>query len=114
MVRFVTITRWTPETARALRERWMTVVNGTAPKAVLNAFTKYKVIAQEISLANNLAFMLMEVPEKDLVASSIVTAYLQDVCTMESYTVMSFEDYMKVSEALPLEKIPKPKPWTKE
>ena len=113
MVRFVSITRWTPETARALRERWMTVVNGTAPKAVLDAFAKYKVIAQEISLGNNLAVMVMEIPEKDLVASTIVTAYLQDVCTMEGYAVMSFEDYMKVVEALPLAKIPKPAPWTK-
>lgn len=42
MVMFVNITRWRPETARALPERWMTVINGTAPKPVLDAFAKMK------------------------------------------------------------------------
>jgi len=113
MVRFISITRWTPETARALAERWMTVVNGTAPEAVLNAFAKIKVIANEISLPNRLVVMIFEVDEKDLVDTVPLSMYMQDVCTQEEYPVMSMEDYMKASEALPMEKIPKPERWTK-
>jgi len=111
MVRFVSITRWTPETARALAERWMTVVNGKAPKAVLNAFAKIKVITQEISLANRFAVMVFEVEEKDLVDTTPLSMYMQDVCTQEEYPVMSMEDYLKAQELLPMEKIPKPEPW---
>ena len=113
MVRFISITRWTPETARALAERWMTVVNGTAPEAVLNAFAKIKVIANEISLPNRLVVMISEVDEKDLADTIPLSMYMQDVCTQEEYPVMSMEDYMKASEALPMEKIPKPERWTK-
>ena len=113
MVRFVEITRWTPETARALAERWMTVVNGTAPKAVLDAFAKIKIITQEISLPNRLAVMVSETEEKDLVETTPLSMYMQDVCTQEEYPVMSMEDYLKASEVLPMEKIPKPERWTK-
>ena len=113
MIRFVSIIRWTPETARALAERWMTVVNGKAPKAVLNAFAKIKVITQEISLANRFAVMVFEVEEKDLVDTTPLSMYMQDVCTEEEYPVMSMEDYLKASEVLPMEKIPKPERWTK-
>ena len=110
---FVTITRWTPQTTRALTERWMTVVNGTAPKAVLDAFAKIKVITQVTSLVNNLSVMVYEIEEKDIVEANNVAAYLADVCTMETYPVITEEDWLKVNEAVPLEKIPKPEHWTK-
>jgi len=113
MIRFVSITRWTPQTARALAERWMTVVNGTAPKAVLDAFAKIKIIAQEISLSNRFAIMVSEIEEKDLLETVPLSMYMQDVCTQEEYTVMTMEEYFKVQELLPMEKIPKPEPWTK-
>jgi len=113
MIRFFSITRWTPETARALQERWMTVVNGTAPKAVLDAFAKIKFVTQQISLANRFAIMVAEIEEKDLLATIPLSLYMQDVCTEEEYTVMSMEEYLKASEALPMEKIPKPERWTK-
>ena len=113
MVMFVTITRWTPETARALAERWMTVINGTAPKPVLDAFAKIKIITQVISLPNRFAVMVSETEEKDLVETTPLSIYMQDVCTQEQCTVMSMEDYLKASEALPMEKIPKPESWTK-
>jgi len=111
MLRFVTITRWTPETARALVERWKTVINGTAPKPVLDAFSKIKVITQEISLSNRLAVMVFEMEEKDLVEATPLSMYMQDVCTQEEYLVMNMEEYLRASEALPMEKIPKPEPW---
>jgi len=113
MVRFVSIVRWTPQTARALRERWDTIIKGTAPKAVLDAFAKFKIITQEISLANRFAVMVSEVEEKDLVDTTPLSMYMQDVCTEEEYPVMSMEDYLKASEVLPMEKIPKPERWTK-
>jgi len=113
LVRFVSITRWTPETARAVAERWMTVVNGTAPKPVLDAFAKIKIITQEISLSNRFELMVVEIEEKDMVKVLPLSMYFQDVCTGEEYPVMSMEDYLKASEALPMEKIPKPERWTK-
>jgi len=107
---FVTITRWTPETSRALQERWLTVVNGTAPKAVLDAFAKVKVITQVTSLVNNCSVMVYELKDKDVVEANNVPHYLGDVCTMETFPVITIEDWVKVTEAVPLAKIPKPKP----
>ena len=113
MVRCVTITRWTPQTARAIRERWDTVIKGTAPKAVLDAFAKIKWITQEISLPNRIAVAVWEAEEKDLIETTPLTLYMQDVCTQEEYMVMSMEDYLTAQEKLPPEKIPKPECWTK-
>jgi hypothetical protein len=110
---FVTITRWTPETARALQERWMRVVNGTAPKPVLDAFAKEKIITQVVSLTNRFALMVAEMEEKDYGETLPLSMWLQDVCIQESYAVVSMEDYFKALETLPLEKVPKPEPWTK-
>jgi hypothetical protein len=109
MVMFVTITRWTPETARALQERWMKVINGTAPKPVLDAFAKQKIITQVISLMNRFALTVSE--EEDYREGLPLGMYFQDVCTQEYYPVVSMEDYLKALEALPLEKVPKPEPW---
>jgi uncharacterized protein YlxP (DUF503 family) len=111
MVMFVTITRWTPETARAMQKRWMKVVNGTAPKPVLDAFAKEKIITQVISLTNRFTLMVSETEEKDLSETLPLSMYFQDVCTQESYVVSSMEDYFKALETLPVEKIPKPEPW---
>jgi hypothetical protein len=111
MVRIVTITRWTPETARAIRERWNTIVKGTAPKVVLDAFAKIKIITNELSLPNRLGVMVYEIAEKDIVEVTPVSLYMQDVCTQEEYVVVSMEDYLAVQEKLPTEKIPKPEQW---
>jgi hypothetical protein len=113
MVRFATIVRWTPETARAVRERYDSIIKGKAPKAVLDAFTKIKWITQEISLPNHLAIMVFEVEEKDFLAVQPLSLYMGEVCTEEEYQVMTFEDYLAASEKLPAEKIPKPEPWWK-
>jgi len=113
MVMFVTITRWTPKTVRALTERWMTVINGTAPKPVLNAFAKMRIITQVISLPNRFAIMVSEIAEKDLAETTPLSMYMQDVCTQEQCTVMTMEDWLKASEALPMEQVPKPERWTK-
>ena len=111
MVMFVTITRWTPETARALQERYMTVVKGTAPKAVLDAFAKFKIITEVTSLPSNIAVMVYELADKDFVEANNAAIYLQDVCTQETFPVITIEDWVQVTEAVPLAKIPKPEPW---
>ena len=112
-MRVVTITRWTPQTARALRERWDTIIKGTAPKTVLDAFAKFKIITQVISLPNRFAVMVSEIAEKDYVETIPLSMYMQDVCTQESHVVISMEDYLVAQEKLPPEKIPKPESWTK-
>jgi len=113
MVRFAAIVRWKPETARAVRERYDTIVKGTAPKAVLDAFFKIKWITQEISLPNHLAIMVFEVEEKDLLEVALLPMYMGEVCTEDEYQVLSFEDYLAASEKLPLAEIPKPESPTK-
>ena len=110
MARYVSISRWTPQTARALDERWNTVTTGKAPKVVQDAFAKFKIISFEIASGNDFSVMVFEVDEA---SADIVRRYLVDVCTMETYPVTSFEDWMKVMEALPMEEVPKPEPWTK-
>jgi len=105
---FVTITRWTPQIVRALQQRWMTVINGTAPKAVLDAFAKINVITQVVSTVNNCTVMVYEIKDKDMVEANNVAHYLADVCTMETFPVITMEDWVKVTEAVPLAKIPKP------
>jgi len=62
-------------------------------------------------LPNRFAVMVSEVEEKDLVETTPLSMYMQDVCTQEEYPVMSMEDYLKASEVLPMEKIPKPESW---
>ena len=109
MVRLVTITRWTPETVRALEERWNTVTTGKAPKVVLDAFAKFKVITFEMSTANNFAVMVFEVD--DVYNADIISRYLANVCTQETYPVVSFDDYLKEMQALPLAKLPKTELW---
>ena len=113
MVMGLSIIRWTPETARALQERWMTIINGTAPKAVLDAFAKFKIITQVISPSNRFTVMVSEIEEKDMAKTLPLSVYFQDVCTQEGYLVFSMEDWLKALEALPMEKVPKPEPWTK-
>jgi len=113
MTRFVNITRWDPQTARALRERWNAVINGTAPQAVLDAFAKIKWITQDISLPNRLSVMVYEVEEKDLLATVPLSLYMQDVCMQEEYLSATMEDFLAASEKLPPETIPKPESWTK-
>ena len=113
VVMFVNITRWTPETARALTDRWMTVVNGTAPKPVLNAFAKMRIISQVISLPNRFAIMISEIAEKDLPETTPLSMYMQDVCTQKQCTVMTMEDWLTASETFSMETVPKPERWTK-
>lgn len=111
MPMFVTITRWKPETFRALVERWRTMIEGTAPKEVLEAFGKYKNFKSFVSVENRLIIDTFEVD--DLKTSNIASYYLSDVCEMEIYPVIPLEEAWSVIESIPLEKIPKPEPWWK-
>ena len=108
MPRFMTVTTWTPEQARALNLRYNELLSGTAPKAVIDGFAKFKLLATEISLANRISFMLYEFDDEDSVAASAVSMYFQEVCTQNSHPVLTLEDYVKVRELLPPEKMAKP------
>jgi len=104
---FVTISRYTPEQAEALDERWDTVLNGTAPKAVLDALGKIKIINHVTSPQNGFAVMISEVTDQTWLDGTLVCRYMSDVCTMESYPVCSMEQWLEVKKRLPGEKIPK-------
>jgi hypothetical protein len=108
MPRFMTVTTWTPEQARALNMRYHELINGKSPKEVLNGFAKIKLITTEVSLPNRTSFMLYEYNDEDRVAVSAVSMYFQEVCTQVSHPVLTFEDYLKVRELLPPEKTHKP------
>ena len=96
MARYVTIVRGTPELASAWVEKWKAVATGTAPKAVLDAMKKVKVITVEVSIANNLAFWVTEVKDEDFLETTKFVRYFTDVVRMEMYPVISLEDYNKL------------------
>lgn len=93
MGRYVSIARGTPELARAWEEKWKTVATGKAPKPVLDAMKKIKIITAEVSVANGLAFWVMEIKDEDWLETNKFARYFTDVVTMEIYPVISIEDF---------------------
>jgi len=91
--RYVSIARGTPELARAWEEKWKTVATGKAPKPVLDAMKKIKIITAEVSVANGLAFWVMEIKDEDWLETNKFARYFTDVVTMEIYPVISIEDF---------------------
>jgi hypothetical protein len=104
---FVTISRYTPEQAEATEKRWDTLLTGTAPKAVMDALAKMKIIAQVASPQNGFSLMIVDVTDQTWFDGTLLCRYMADVCSLESYPVCSMEQWLKVKEKLPLEKIPK-------
>ena len=96
MGRYVTIARGTPELSRAWEEKWKTVATGKAPKAVLDALKKIKIITIEVSVANLLAFWVTEVKDEDWLEVQKLVRYTTDVVKMEMYPVISLEDFNKL------------------
>lgn len=104
---FVTISRWRPEQAEALEKRQDTLLKGTAPKAVMDAWAKMNIIAQVVSPQNGFGVMIVEVTDETWIDGTVLCRYMGDVVTLESYPVCSMEEYLKVREKLPREQIPK-------
>lgn len=100
MGRFVSISRWTPEQYGGLQKRWDTVLNGTAPKAVMDAYAKFKIITMEMCPARQFALMVWEMKDEDWPDAGLVSLYMQDVCQQEAYPVFSMEEWLKVREKL--------------
>jgi len=96
MGRYVSIARGTPELSRAWEEKWKAIATGKAPKAVLDAMKKIKIITLEVSVANGLAFWVTEVKDEDLLEVQKFIHYFTDVVKMELYPVMSIEDFSKL------------------
>jgi len=96
MGRYFTIVRGTPELSRAWEERWKAVTTGKAPKPVLDAMKKAKIITGGVSVANGLAFWVTEVKDEDLLEVQKFIHYFTDVVTMELYPVISVEDFSKL------------------
>ena len=104
---FVSIYRYTPEQVEALEERMNTIMNGTAPKAVLDAFSKMKIINWVESLNNGFSLVIAEVTDETWLDGNLINRYLGDVVKMEAYPCVSMEDSLKLSKMLPLDQIPK-------
>ena len=104
---FVSISRYTPEQAEAAEKRWDTLLNGRAPKAVMDALAKMKIIAQVTSPQNGFTLMIVDVTDQTWLDGTLICRYVADVCTLENYPVVSMEDWLKVKAKLPLEQIPK-------
>jgi hypothetical protein len=104
---FVTIGRWKPEQAEAMEKRMDTLLNGTAPKAVMDAWGKIKIITQVISPQNGCSVNVVEVTDQTWIDGTVVCRYMEDVVSLESFPVCSMEEYLKIKEKLPREKIPK-------
>ncbi|MFB0560360.1 MAG: DUF3303 family protein [Candidatus Lokiarchaeia archaeon] len=101
MPRFISIVRWKPETFRALIERWKMVVEGKAPKEVMDAVAKMKILSFEVSLGNQCVFEVFEVD--DMMTSDIMSYYISDVCEEETYPVVPLEEAWKIVEIIPKE-----------
>jgi hypothetical protein len=104
---FVSIVRYTPEQAEALEERWDTVLNGTAPKAVMDAFSKMKIINMVESPQNGFSLSIMEVTDQTWLDGTLICRYLADVATLEIYPCVTAEDSLKLRKMLPAGQIPK-------
>jgi len=106
---FVSITRYTPEQAEALEKRWDTILKGTAPKAVMDAWAKIKVITMVASPQNGFNLSVLEVTDQTWIDGTVVSRYMADVCSLESYPACSMEQWLEVTKRLPQEQIPKKK-----
>jgi hypothetical protein len=104
---FVSIFRYTPEQAHALEERWDTVLNGTAPKVVMDAFSKMKIINMVDSYHGGFSLCIAEVTDETWLDGTLINRYLADVATFETYPCVSIEDSLKLQKMLPLDQIPK-------
>jgi len=104
---FVTIARYTPEQAEAAEKRWDTMMTGTAPKVVMDALAKMKIITQVASPQNGFTLTVLDVTDQTWLNGTLICRYMADVCSLESYPVVSMEEWLKVKERLPQEKIPK-------
>lgn len=104
---FVTISTWRPENGGAMEKRWDTILKGTAPKVVMDAMAKMKVVAQVVSPQSGFSLMLMEVSDATWMDGTLLCRYMQDVCSMVTSPVVSMEDWLKIKEKLPAEMIPK-------
>ena len=104
---FVSISRYTPEQAEALEKRWDTILDGTAPKAVMDAWARMKVIAMVASPQNGFNLSVLEVTDQTWIDGTVVCRYMSDVCSMETYPVCSVEQWLEVKKRLPAEQIPK-------
>lgn len=106
---FVSIVRYTPEQVQALEERWNTVLNATAPRAVMEAFSKVKFINMVDSPQNGFSLSILEVTDETWLDGTLVCRYLADVARIESYACVSKEDWEKVRQRLPAEQFMKSK-----
>ena len=90
-----------------MEKRWDTILNGTAPKAVMDAFGKMKIITQVVSPQNGFSVMVVEVTDQTWIDGTVLCRHVDDVVSLESFPVCTMEEYLKVREKLPREQIPK-------
>ncbi|MFX0187193.1 MAG: hypothetical protein ACFE8A_05600 [Candidatus Hodarchaeota archaeon] len=98
MARYVTIFRWKPENAREAFQITQSLPNRTAPKEILAAAAKIKIISQNFCPYNNLSIVIYEIDEKDFVETSLITMYFQGVFSMETYPVLNEADSTKLNQ----------------
>ena len=108
-MRFLTLYKWTPKTARAAAQRWITMFDGTAPQAVMDAIKKVKVIDIEFSAASQFISEVYEIADADFTSVAPAMIYLQEVFEVETHVVQSAEEWSKSWDMLELlDKVPKP------
>jgi len=70
-------------------------------KPVLDGWAKIKIITMEVCPANQFTLMVWEMKDEDWPDAGLVSLYMQDVAQMESYSVFSIEEWMKIQAKLP-------------
>jgi hypothetical protein len=56
---------------------------------------------------NGFSLMIVDVTDQTWLDGTLLCRYMADVCSLESYPVCSMEQWLRVKEELPIEKIPK-------
>ncbi|MBN2153946.1 MAG: hypothetical protein JW839_20990 [Candidatus Lokiarchaeota archaeon] len=96
MARYVTIYRWKPGTAHAFAKKWLNFMPGyPGPQKLKDAAAKFKNGTMAFSVANNCVVFIYDLADEDWVEANTCGLHLVDVCTMETFPVLTPEDHSK-------------------
>ena len=95
MPRYMTIYRFKAENFKHAFDKFMTLMDGRAPKEVLEANKKLTVENMEMVGGWNFFMAIWEIKEEDMWAAQVVAMYLDDSFAMETYPIVPMELHNK-------------------
>jgi len=99
MGRYVTIYRWKPATAMAFAKKWFKFVPGIpGPQKLKDAAAKFKQVSLSYSAVNSCIVFTYDLADEDWPEANMCATFLSDVCTMETFPVLSDVDQGKAND----------------